>query len=191
MAESKVQFNIKNVHYAILTETDNQGVITESWGNVVKVPGAVSLTLDADGEISPFYADGIKYYIAASNQGYTGSLEMARIPDRMLIDIWGMEKDNNGVLIENVEKQFKDFALMFEIDGDAKSQRFCLFKVSATRPQIASQTNTETKEPQTQTMDISATPLLSNNNVLAKTTADTSDEQFNNWFQQVYTPAND
>lgn len=191
MAESKVQFNIKNVHYAILTETDNQGVITESWGNIVKVPGAVSLTLDADGEISPFYADGIKYYIAASNQGYTGSLEMARIPDRMLIDIWGMEKDNNGVLIENVEKQFKDFALMFEIDGDAKSQRFCLFKVSATRPQIASQTNTETKEPQTQTMDISATPLLSNNNVLAKTTADTSDEQFNNWFQQVYTPAND
>jgi phi13 family phage major tail protein len=156
----------------------------------VKVPGAVSITLDADGEISPFYADGIKYYIATSNQGYTGSLEMARIPDRMLIDIWGMEKDNNGVLIENVEKQFKDFALMFEIDGDAKSQRFCLFKVSATRPQIASQTNTETKEPQTQTMDISATPLLSNNNVLAKTTADTSDEQFNNWFQQVYTPAN-
>ena len=47
----------------------------------IKMPGAVSLSLEQQGELSPFYADGIKYYVAASNGGYQGDLEMALITD--------------------------------------------------------------------------------------------------------------
>ena len=37
--------------------------------------------------MTPLYADGIAYYQAIANGGYSGSLEMARYPDQMLQDI--------------------------------------------------------------------------------------------------------
>ena len=49
----------------------------------IKLPGAVSLSLEQQGELTPFYADGIKYYVAASNGGYQGDLEMALITDEL------------------------------------------------------------------------------------------------------------
>ena len=80
MAENKVQFNLKNVHYAVLTVEDG----VPSWATPVHVPGAVTLTLDPQGEVKPFHADGIVYYQTVSNNGYAGDLEMARFPDRMM-----------------------------------------------------------------------------------------------------------
>ena len=61
--ENKVQFNIKNVHYAVMT-ADGE---TPTWENPVPVPGAVNLSLEASGEITPFYADGVVYYKSSSN----------------------------------------------------------------------------------------------------------------------------
>ena len=43
--ENKVQFNIKNVHYAVMT-ADGE---TPTWENPVPVPGAVNLSLEASG----------------------------------------------------------------------------------------------------------------------------------------------
>ena len=65
MPENKVQFNIKNVHYAVQTVEGS----TVTYAQPEKVPGAVSLSLDAAGEITPFYADGIVYYASAANNG--------------------------------------------------------------------------------------------------------------------------
>ena len=78
--ENKVQFNIKNVHYAVMT-ADGE---TPTWENPIPVPGAVNLSLEASGEITPFYADGVVYYKSSSNNGYEGDLEMARFIDKML-----------------------------------------------------------------------------------------------------------
>lgn len=185
MSESKVQFNLKNVHYAILTETSSG----ESYGTPVAVPGAVSITLDQDGETTAFYADGVKYYTAMSNAGYSGSLEIARVPDQMLLDIWGMEKDAKGVIMESVSTNYKDFALLFQIDGDADSQHFVFYKCSATRPSITSQTNTETKEPQTATLNLSIAPLLSNGDIKGKTSATSDATTVASWYTTVHTRA--
>ena len=107
---SKVQFNLKNVHYAILELNGS----VPSWKPPVPVPGAVNLSLEQQGEVTPFYADGIVYYQSVANNGYNGDLEMALFPDQMLIDVWGYEKvDGDEVLIENANAEAKHFALPF------------------------------------------------------------------------------
>lgn len=183
--ENKVQFNLKNVHYAVMTATGE----TPAWSAPVAVPGAVSLSLDPQGEVSPFYADGIVYYQSAGNNGYSGDLTMARFPDQMMQDVWKFELNaTDKVLIENVNVEQASFALLFQIDGDADNQYYCLYNCTGTRPPIASQTNEDTKEPQTQASTISAAPL-ENGNVMARTTAETTEEVKAQWFQKVYEPA--
>lgn len=178
----KVQFNLKNVHYAPMTTTG----ATPAWGTPVKVPGAVSLTLDQQGELSKFYADGIVYWQSSSNNGYEGDLEIALFPDQMLMDIWGYTKtETDNVLIENATVEPKPFALLFEIDGDANGRRYCMYNCSGTRPGIGSKTNEASKTPQTQKSTISAVPL-ENGDVLAKTTDETTPTVKQKWFEKVY-----
>ncbi len=182
--ENKVQFNLKNVHYAVMVTTGD----TPTWSTPVAVPGAVSLSLDPQGEVSPFYADGIVFYQTVGNNGYSGDLEMARFPDKMMQDIWKFElEETDKVMIENVNVEPAAFALLFQIDGDTDNQYYCLYNCSGTRPAIASTTNTETKEPQTQKSTISAVPL-ENGNVLARTTSGTTSTVKQGWFNEVYEP---
>lgn len=180
--ENKVQFNLKNVHYAILEDSGD----APSWGTPVSVPGAVSLSLDAEGEVTPFYADGIVYYKSKANNGYSGDLEMARFPDRMLKDIWGfIENESDKVIIENAMADQKDFALLFQIDGDVDNQYYCLYNCGGTRPGIGSNTNAGSKEPQTQSSSISASPTESGD-VMARTTSTTPEAIKKAWFTKVY-----
>lgn len=181
MAENKVQFNLKNVHYAVLTPGD-----TPTFGVPVHVPGAVTLTLDAQGDVTPFYADGITYYQSVANNGYAGDLEMARYPDQMLQDIWGMSLgDEDKVITENAFVEPKAFALLYQIDGDKDQQFYCMYNCTGTRPGVGGATNTQTKEPKTNTSSISAVPL-EDGNVMARTTANSPKEVKDNWFKAVY-----
>lgn len=183
--KNKVQFNLKNVHYAVISEEG--GKVT--FAVPVHVPGAVSLALEQQGEVSPFYADGIVYYQVAKNNGYSGDLEMALIPDQMLQDIWGYTMAaTDNVLIENANAQAKSFALLYQIDGDQDNRYFVLYNCSATRPNVGSATTTETTEPQTQTCTISAAPLA-DGKVLAKTTDTTTEQVVKAWFTKVYEEA--
>ena len=56
---NKVKFGLKNCHYAKAT-FDEDGSVT--YAKPVRIPGAVSLSMDANGEIEPFYADNIAYF---------------------------------------------------------------------------------------------------------------------------------
>lgn len=184
--ENKVQFNLKNVHYAVLTETKTGGATGYSWGTPVAVPGAVNLNLEQQGEITKFYADGIVYYQSPVNNGYEGDLEMARIVDKMLQDVWGMTLGTTSkVLTENANTEAKAFALLFQIDGDADEDCYVLYNCTGTRPAIAAKTKEDTKEPQTQSSTISAAPL-GNGNVMARTTSETPEATKNSWFSQVF-----
>lgn len=53
---NKVKFNICNVHYALFDKAE-EGVI--KYKTPVPMPGAVSISLDPNGEPESFYADGI------------------------------------------------------------------------------------------------------------------------------------
>lgn len=182
--KNKVKYNLKNVHFAKATFTDGGGV---SFAKPKPIPGAVSLSLDANGEPENFYADGIAYYVINNNMGYNGDLELALIPEDFRMEILSEQRDENGVLVENINAQLEHFALLFEFDGDQRQVRHVLHNCTASRPKIEGKTIEEKKEVQTESLTLSATPL-SNGIVKAKTGDETSQETYDNWYQEVYIP---
>ena len=77
------------------------------------------VSLDAEGESSPFYADGIVYFRSVTNNGYSGDLEIALIPEWFRTEILQEQLDDKGVLIEKSSNaESVKFALLFEFDGD-------------------------------------------------------------------------
>ena len=76
---NKVKYNLKNVHAAKLTETVEDGVTSFSYDTPKAIPGAVSISLDAEGDSSPIYADGIVYFRTSSNNVYSGDQEKIRL----------------------------------------------------------------------------------------------------------------
>mgnify|MGYP000568583097 FL=1 len=183
--KNKVKFNICNVHYALQTISDNGDV---SFGTPVPMPGAVSLSLDANGEPSNFYADGYAYYTISNNMGYEGDLELAMIPESFRTDVLKETLDTNKVLVENANVETANFALLFEFDGDVKKIRHVLYNCAASRPSIESQTNEDEIEVQTETLSVKATPLASGY-VKAKTGDDTTEKIYADWYKAVYLPA--
>lgn len=182
--KNKVKFNICNVHYALITVSE-EGEVT--FGTPVAMPGAVSLSLEPNGEPSNFYADGYAYYTISNNMGYEGDLELAMVPESFRTDVLKESLDTNQVLVENANVETANFALLFEFDGDVKKIRHVLYNCSAARPNIESSTNEEEIEVQTETLALTAAPLA-NGYVKARTGDSTTDEVYNGWYSAVYMP---
>ena len=184
---NKIKYNLKNVHAAISSRGAN-GAYT--YATPVAIPGAVSLSLDAQGETSPFYADGQVYFRSVSNNGYSGDLEIAMIPDWFREDILKETKDSNGVLVEkNTDVEPVYFALLFEFDGDEKAIRHVLYNCTVSaRPTLESQTKEETIEPGTETLSINA-DARDDGLIKARTGDDTTSATYNAWYTTVYVPA--
>lgn len=181
---NKVKYNLKNAHYALLTIAED-GIV--SFGTPISMPGAVSISLDANGEPENFYADGVAYYVINNNMGYDGELELAMIPESFRLECLKEELDSNGVLIENSDVELGSFALLFEFDGDQKHIRHVLYNCAASRPGIEGKTNEDSKEVQTETLTITATPL-GDGMVKAKTGNTTNAKVYADWYKAVYVP---
>lgn len=189
---NKVKFGLKNVHYAIVTETVGTTGTTTTYGSMTAWPGAVNLSLDPAGsDDSNFDADdGVYYVIQGSNSGYTGTFESALIPEDVQKDVLGRTLDTNGVLVENKDDVKKAIALAFEIDGDVKANKYLLYKCMLARPSLASSTKTSDggATPQTDTVNITVTPRPDDGKIRAWTSATTSSGTYENWFSAVYNP---
>lgn len=178
---NKVKFNICNVHYALFDKAE-EGVI--KYKTPVPMPGAVSISLDPNGEPESFYADGIEYYTISNNMGYDGDLEIALIPESFRTDVLMEKSDSNKVLIESSNSETANFALLFEFDGDQKKIRHVMYNCSAARPTLEGETNEESRE---ETLSIQARPLP-NGNVKARTGEETTKETYDGWYKSVYMP---
>jgi phi13 family phage major tail protein len=182
---NKVKYNLKNAHYAMLTVGEDGAATYET---PVALPGAVSISLDANGEPENFYADGVAYYVINNNMGYDGDLELAMIPESFRVSALNETLDDKKVLIENANTELNPFALLFEFDGDVKHIRHVLYNCSASRPGIEGKTNEESREVQTETLTIKVTPLASGV-VKAKTGDSTDATVYADWYKSVYMPS--
>ena len=180
---NKVKFGLSNVHIAKITET--AGEIT--YGTPFAMLGAVSLTAEPEGETTPFYADNIQFFVAVSNNGYTGDLEIAMTPKDFLTQILGQDEDTNGALFESSDDINARFALMGEIEGDVKKRRFVYYDCTATRPSAEMNTIEDTKEPQTDTISITMTPRSSDHVIKAVIEPnETNQDIYDEFFDKVY-----
>lgn len=189
MTNNKVKYGLKNVYYAVATIDELTN--TATYGTPKKWPGAVNMSQDAQGDTTKFRADNIDYWVGASNNGYSGDFECARIPDSFKMDVLGVIEDSNGVMIEDAGARTVHFALMFQFEGDAKATRYVLYNCTATRPSVSGKTTEETIEPQTETITITATSIhnagLDKDVPMGYCLED--NDQYSTFFDAVYQPS--
>ena len=186
MAENKVVFGLKNAHYAVITEDETNGI---TYGTPEPLPGSVELALEARGDQVEFYADDMLFYSASNNQGYDGTLTIAKVTEQFRQDVLGEELEaTDSVLIEKQDAKPKNFALMFEFDGDQKATRHLLYNCSASRPSVTSSTRTDAVEPSTAELTFIASPREEDKAVKVSTTGDTEATVYDNWYDAVYEP---
>lgn len=186
MADNKIKYGLKNVYYAKLTYGTNG---EETYGTPVRIPGAVNLEADASGDTNNFYADDVIYWKGTANNGYEGTLEIALIPDSFRTDILGETTDTNEVMWEYANNEPAEFALLFEFQGDQNAVRHSFLRCSASRAAVSGATKEDSITPQTETLNISAMPRISDNLVKGKCDATKSPTQYEAWFTAVTLPA--
>lgn len=179
---NKVHYDLVDVHVAPLTFTD--GVPT--FGTPVALPGSISLDLSPQGNVVKLRADGITYYQNRSNIGYDGNLNLAMVPDWFRQQYLGEALDATAkVQVENAEKAHSAFALLYGFKYDAKRRRHVLYNCMASRPNIKGENKENEKDPDTESLPISAVPLP-NGDVKASTTEETEDAIYNGWMKSVW-----
>lgn len=185
LKKNKVKFGLNKVHYAKITSWSDDGVPT--FTTPVRIPGAVSLSIDASGGADNFYADNGVYYVINNNSGYEGDLEIALVTTDFATEILGEKLDNNGVLVERNDAELAEFALLFEFEGDKNKIRHVLYRCSASRPATESATTEDETEVKTETLSLKAT-ALPDGLVKSKTCENTDETTYNNWYKSVYIP---
>ena len=183
-ADNKVHYALTNVYIATLEMDLEAG--TATFGNPKRLLGAVSMDLSAQGDVIKLRADGMDYYVVNSNNGYQGDLNIARIPDWFRSDILGDTiSATDKVLVETTTQEPKAFAMLFEFLGDVKGTRHVLYNCAASRPNIKGENKDNLKDPETDTLSLTASPLQ-DGKVKASTTAETPADVHKNWFQKVW-----
>ena len=183
---NKIKYGISRCYYAIATIASNGSA---TYGSPKALPGAVSLSLDQQGETNKFYADNIVYYTSVANNGYEGDLEVAKLTDDFLKDILGYQADANGVLFENAGAEPVHFALMFQFEGDAHARRHVLYNCTANRPSVSGSTKEDSIEPQTETVTITATTIYHPGydlDIVKASVTPAESTEYNSWNSSVY-----
>lgn len=181
---NKVQYGLKNVHYATVTVGTN----SVTYGTPVAWEGAVSIALDSEGDTNDFYADNKKFFTAIANNGYSGDFESALIPESFRTDIMGetvaTTGANAGIFLEDASVQPKAFALMFQFEGDESATKYVLYNCKMARPSIESSTTEDGIEVQTVSGEITASPRAFDN-IVKGVCASTASSAYSNWFTSV------
>lgn len=180
--KNKVTYGLKNVHVWPIESTDDSGKPT--YGTAIPWPGAVDMTLDAEGSSDSFYADDSTYYQGIVNSGYSGKFTSADIPTDFLTNVMNEEVDAGGAHFESSDVRPKEFAIAFEFKGDAKHRRHIFYRCLATRPSISSKTVEDKSEPNTPELDFTASARLDINKV--KAWCEEGDACYDSWFTEPY-----
>ena len=151
----KVIYGLKNVHYAIYTPGSNGAAGT--YGAWKSIPGAVSLSSDADTTQNDFYADDVVYATISASSKETGTIEFAAITDEMYTDLFGYANDaTSGLTYQTTEPVSRTVALGYEVSGNEGKMRGVRYNVTFTAPSQSANTMTDSTNPDTVSVNYTA-----------------------------------
>ena len=153
--ENKVRFGLSNVHVGTVTVAEG----TPTFREPTPYPGAVSLTMTAEGEQTPFYADNTTYYVTNTNNGYTGDLEMAYLYDWFEEQYLGNVASQEGMIVELASAPTQMAYMMFQFEGDVNATKYIIYNMTFGRPDLEGNTKEDTTEPTTTTVPFTSVPL--------------------------------
>lgn len=180
----KIKYGVSNVHIAVAND-DGNGTLT--YETPIRLPGAVSLNMDAEGDTNDEYADNVTWYNEDTNNGYSGTLELETLPEEFEEKVFGRKKGTKGGLLETDKDQIKEVALLwqFEIGGDSavNGKRGVLYRVKFSRNSDSGATKEKTIKTDHVQLKFKAMPRISDGHV--KFSAVSKDEVYKKWFEKV------
>lgn len=187
---NKIKYGLKNVYYAIATIDSSTGAAT--YATPIRIPGAVSLSMDPSGEQNSFYADNIAYATFGANAGYEGTLEVAMLPDSFRQDVLGEVLDStSGIQYETTAATTKSFALLFQFEGDNDAVKHVFYNCTATRTSVEGQTTEESIEVNTESVELKASAVYNataGTDIVKGKCTNTSSSAYTSWFSAVQQP---
>lgn len=180
--DNKVHYDLDDVYVAPLTITGD----AVSFGSPERLYGAISMDLGAEGETTKLRADGMDYYVSIANNGYAGDLNLAMVPDWFKAKYLGHTiSEVDKVLVEDAGIEPKPFAMLFRFLGDVHARRHVLYNCMASRPNIKGENKDNSREPDTEALSLTASPLP-DRKVKASTTAETPQAVYDGWNTAVW-----
>jgi len=157
MSDTKpIRYGVNKMFYALKTVSGS----TVSYGTPKRMYGARQITITPEGGTEKFYADNCTFFVSTTNNGRSGSVEMAGLSDEFLKDVFGYVEDDNGVIFEDAGAKTNSVALLFECENDGdKPTLFEMLDVTFSRPQEEHNTTEDNTTPDTVTLDYEAAPV--------------------------------
>lgn len=154
----KTQFGLKNVH--IFKATAGASAVT--YEAAIPIVGGINIELTPDNTDYAFEADDdASWYENISTNGYSGSFEVAGLPEDVMTDIFNHALSESNTISEKDTDGFSYFALTGERtvweDGVTRTECFALPYCRATSVPFKGKTN-KAGEPESITISFKAVP---------------------------------
>ena len=150
--KNKVEFGISNLYIGTYEVNASTGVVT--MGAPYHLPGAKNLQLDAQSNEQKFYADNVVYWAGYTDNGFTGTLEVARFTDEFKKKFMGYVELDDGGLAQIKSAIKPNLYLCFQSEGDAEHRRAIVYNISLGAITRTYATVEENAEPTTETVDM-------------------------------------
>jgi phi13 family phage major tail protein len=158
------------------------------YGIPIMIPGANSLDISTEGKSTTEYRDNGPYYSSYPNGGYSGTLQVARLPEEVMTAVYGWYIDTGGKVVEVADAKAKNVALLYEIEGDGDGERYAFYNVAMGRPSSKESTTSDSISLVDQSIDVTMSQTTLNGKKVIKShcTADGSD--YASWYDAVQIP---
>lgn len=177
------RINVKNVHYAKNTHTE-AGEIKRDTPKFIA--GAMKVSANPKIATGQLYGDGALSEDMAKLTGCDISLEMNRIPTEILNEMFGRQKDSNGIVRDSVTNESVEFSLGWEVELSGGNSEYIWFtRCKAQPPQSEVQQGTDSINFSTDTLTITAMPDENGDVRLYGETIDADFKCGDTWFDSV------
>lgn len=184
--ENKINYGLKNIYYAKITETQTENGVEVEYATPVRMPGAASMSMPKNAEKVVIPADDDpEYAIIYNNKGYDGDVVLYNVPDSYLTDCLGMKIDGDTI-VENKDDKPSPHALLFEFDGDKKKKRHIFYRCMGANPDVVSTSKGDGTTANQVTLKITATPAKDTGDI-KRTCKEGESDVYKNWFTKVQT----